>query len=119
MLVPRGWWQEGEDPDPRFSLANDRTFLAYVRTSLGLLAGALATAALASAVPRGIRLTLALLLVAVALALLVAGYLQWRLREYRMRLGAPLGRPWVPTLVTVALALVCGLVAAVAVLAPR
>ncbi len=29
----------GEAPDYRFSLANERTFLAWIRTSLGFLAG--------------------------------------------------------------------------------
>ncbi len=32
----------GQEPDPRFSLANERTFLAWIRTSLALLAGAVA-----------------------------------------------------------------------------
>ena len=29
---------EGEEPDPRFTLANERTFLAWVRTALALVA---------------------------------------------------------------------------------
>ena len=34
-----GWvYDEGDEPDPRFSFANERTFLAWVRTALGLLA---------------------------------------------------------------------------------
>ena len=36
------WWvsaDDGEEPDYRFTLANERTFLAWVRTALGLLAG--------------------------------------------------------------------------------
>lgn len=36
---------EGEDPDPRFTLANERTFLAWIRTSLALLAGGIAVEA--------------------------------------------------------------------------
>lgn len=35
----------GEDPDPRFTLANERTFLAWIRTSLALLAGGIAVEA--------------------------------------------------------------------------
>ncbi|NMS52334.1 YidH family protein, partial [Vibrio parahaemolyticus] len=29
------WKKQGEDPDYRFTLANERTFLAWVRTALG------------------------------------------------------------------------------------
>lgn len=42
MRQPR-WRQRGTAPDYRFSLANERTFLAWLRTSLALLAGAVAT----------------------------------------------------------------------------
>ena len=33
---------DGDEPDYRFTLANERTFLAWVRTALGLLAGGVA-----------------------------------------------------------------------------
>lgn len=36
----------GEDPDPRFTLANERTFLAWSTTSLGLLGVGLAVGTL-------------------------------------------------------------------------
>ena len=44
---PKGsrWWvgtDDGDEPDYRFTLANERTFLAWVRTALGLLAGGVA-----------------------------------------------------------------------------
>ena len=35
------WHEQGEEPDYRFSLANERTFLAWVRTALAILAGAI------------------------------------------------------------------------------
>jgi putative membrane protein len=39
------WWPaEGEEPDPRWSLANERTLLAYSRTALGLVVAGLAIA---------------------------------------------------------------------------
>ena len=33
------WRQSGREPDYRFSLANERTFLAWIRSALALLAG--------------------------------------------------------------------------------
>ena len=43
---PRRVYDHGEDPDPRFSFANERTFLAWIRTGLGFLAAGVAVAAL-------------------------------------------------------------------------
>lgn len=39
---PRRVFGEGQEPDARFSLANERTFLAWIRTSMALLAGGVA-----------------------------------------------------------------------------
>ncbi|MDP8936910.1 MAG: DUF202 domain-containing protein [Actinomycetota bacterium] len=39
---PRWWPSSGEEPDPRWTLANERTLLAYERTALGLLIAGLA-----------------------------------------------------------------------------
>jgi len=36
------WYEEGETPDYRFSLANERTFLAWIRTGLGFFVSAIA-----------------------------------------------------------------------------
>jgi putative membrane protein len=51
------------DVDPRFSLANERTFLAWIRTALGLLASAAGVLAVdvpwPTAVVRGVALVLA------------------------------------------------------------
>src|SRR6478609_7961011 len=43
---PRSVFEHGEDPDPRFSLANERTFLAWIRTGLAFVAAGLAVEAL-------------------------------------------------------------------------
>ncbi|MGB2079625.1 MAG: YidH family protein [Vibrio sp.] len=42
MIKSGQWRKRGKAPDYRFSLANERTFLAWVRTALALLAGAVA-----------------------------------------------------------------------------
>lgn len=40
-MNPPRWQDSGKDPDYRFSLANERTFPAWIRTALAILAGAL------------------------------------------------------------------------------
>ena len=39
---PRSVYGGGEEPDPRFSLANERTALAWMRTALALVGGGVA-----------------------------------------------------------------------------
>jgi putative membrane protein len=113
------WWQVGEEPDYRYSLANERTFLAWVRTALGMLAGAIAVAQLATAVPQALRLTIALSLALLATGVSAASFWQWRERQRRMRLGLPLGRTPILPVLTVSLIALGLLVAAVVVIATR
>ena len=79
--------EDHAEPDYRFTLANERTFLAYIRTSLALLAGGIAVEQLIPpfSVP-GSRTVLSVLLL--GLASLVAGssYLRWRQTEHALRL---------------------------------
>ena len=44
---PRSVYGVGEEPDPRFTFANERTFLAWIRTGLGFLAAGVAISAVA------------------------------------------------------------------------
>lgn len=77
----------GEAPDYRFSLANERTFLAWIRTALGFLAAGVGLDQLAPdfATPL-IRELLALLLCLFAGGLAIYGYLRWLNNEKAMRL---------------------------------
>ena len=75
----------GEAPDYRFSLANERTFLAWIRTALGFLAAGLDQLAPDFATPL-IREVLALLLCLIAGVLAIYGYLRWLRNEKAMRL---------------------------------
>ncbi|ENJ7286035.1 YidH family protein [Enterobacter hormaechei] len=77
----------GEAPDYRFSLANERTFLAWIRTALGFLAAGVGLDQLAPdfATPL-IREVLALLLCLIAGVLAIYGYLRWLRNEKVMRL---------------------------------
>ena len=77
----------GQAPDYRFSLANERTFLAWIRTALGFLAAGVGLDQLAPefATPL-IREVLALLLCLFAGGLALYGYLRWLGNEKAMRL---------------------------------
>ena len=53
----------GTEPDPRFTLANERTFLAWIRTSLAFLAGGIAVEAFTEDLfPEPVRTFLAVVL---------------------------------------------------------
>nr|WP_133832777.1 DUF202 domain-containing protein [Arthrobacter sp. AG258] len=89
----------GSEPDPRFSLANERTFLAWIRTSLALLAGGVAVDAfLAGFLSPAIHKTIALLLFALALLLGGGSFFRWLNIERAMRRGTPLPLPWIAPL---------------------
>jgi putative membrane protein len=92
--VVRRWRDDasaGTEPDYRFTLANERTFLAWVRTSLGLLAAGVAVRQLVE--PFGIeggRTALALLGIAASVVLVVGAYLRWVNVQQAVRRGEPL-----------------------------
>jgi putative membrane protein len=85
---------EGEAPDPRFTFANERTFLAWIRTSLALLAGGIGLDAfLVDALPAGPRRVLAALLIILGGALAVSAFTRWLASERALRLNRPLPLP--------------------------
>ncbi|WP_216215960.1 YidH family protein [Amycolatopsis aidingensis] len=87
--------QEESEPDYRFTLANERTFLAWIRTALGLLAGGVAVHQLVPelSVP-GARTALAAVCVALAAVLAGGSYPRWRNAQLAMRRGQPLPRSY-------------------------
>jgi putative membrane protein len=109
---PRSVYGVGTEPDARFSLANERTFLAWIRTALGFLAGGAGIAAVSTIVGRlSLELKLAsLLLLVCGLVCSIGAYVRWFRNERAMRTGQPLpSSPAMPLLTAV--------LAAVAVLA--
>lgn len=79
--------ETGEAPDCRFSLANERTFLAWIRTALAFLAGGVGLAQLAPTLaPPLVREGVALVLCLSAGGLACLAYQRWRRNEIAMRL---------------------------------
>lgn len=84
----------GEEPDPRFTLANERTFLAWIRTALALLAGGIAVEAFTAEVfGPAIRTTVAVLLLLLAMFIAGGACFRWLNVERAMRRKAPLPLP--------------------------
>ena len=107
--------QTGSDPDPRFTFANERTFLAWNRTALALIAAGLAAAQFLKFNLHGLRLIIAVPLIVLGAALALASYLHWEDSERAMRLRQPLRYSWMPRVLTggIAVIAVCGGILAV------
>ena len=85
------WQSEGVDPDYRFSLANERTFLAWIRTALAVLAGGILLHQFATRLePRVVVAALSVGSAALASVLGAAAYWRWKHNEIAMRHSKPL-----------------------------
>jgi putative membrane protein len=91
------------EPDYRYTLANERTFLAYIRTALGLDAAGLGASQFLPRSAAYLRLGIAVLLVVLGIGLSMLSYRRWATNEQAMRRGAPLPRVHLPLLLAVGL----------------
>jgi putative membrane protein len=80
----------GTPPDPRFTFANERTFLAWNRTALALIGGGLAAGQLLEFSSGALRLIVALTPILLGAVLAVVSYRRWEANERALRLGEPL-----------------------------
>ena len=87
---PRWVYGVGDEPDPRVSLANERTFLAWVRTSLAFSAAGVALEALSVPVQPGFRFAASTVLIALGILTPVQAWWGWGRVERAMRRKAPL-----------------------------
>ena len=87
---PNAVYGVGDEPDPRFTLANERTFLAWIRTAIALIAGGVAIDAVALPLPGWVRVATSLVLLVLGLALPALAWTNWAASERALRLGRPL-----------------------------
>ena len=98
----------GHEPDARYTFANERTFLAWMRTALGLVAAGLAIVQLLPPF-HGIRWgrhAIGVPLILLGAVVAVWSYLEWAANQRALRRGEPLRRSWLPQLLAVVIALV-------------
>ncbi len=84
----------GCEPDPRFTLANERTFLAWIRTALAFLAGGIAVEAFTGEVfSPDLRRAVALSLLLLGMLVSASACIRWLKVERAMRQRKPLPLP--------------------------
>jgi putative membrane protein len=83
-------FRHGTEPDARFTLANERTFLAWIRTALALIAGGVALELLGPQLRPDLRLAASLVLVIGGLLVPGLAWLNWANTERALRRGGRL-----------------------------
>jgi len=105
----------GTEPDPRFTFANERTFLAWSRTALALVVARLAIVQLLPpfpGVPAG-RHLLGVPLIALGAVLAIGAYTEWVRNQRALRRGEPLPlsvMPWILAATITGIAIIAAVV---------
>ncbi|MFJ4921480.1 YidH family protein [Streptomyces sp. NPDC088725] len=97
---------EGETPDYRFSLANERTFLAWIRTALALVGGGFAVDQFLPRLGGAARVGLAVALLAAGALCALRAVNHWMRCERAMRHGEDLPVTRFPTVLSAVVAVV-------------
>jgi putative membrane protein len=96
----------GQTPDYRFSLANERTFLAWIRTGLALIAGGLACAQFLPPLPiEYLREVIAIALLVLGAVVALRAVDHWARTERAMRTGKDLPASRFPAVLAILVAL--------------
>lgn len=90
MDSPRWIYASGDEPDPRFSFANERTFLAWIRTALALLAAGVALSAIDVPVSHQVRELVSHGLIVLGVLSPPIAWFRWARSERALRHGQPL-----------------------------
>ena len=104
--------RQPRDPDYRFTLANERTFLAWQRTSLALVAAGVAVVQLVPRfAPGGARQVVGVALAALGVWVAAASIARWRRVQRAMECDEDLPRARMPVVLGAALTVVAVAVA--------
>ncbi|WP_306192570.1 YidH family protein [Streptomyces sp. MK5] len=103
-FAPEEVRQDGSTPDYRFSLANERTFLAWLRTALALIGGGFAVDQFLPHLRWAWRIGLALALLAVGVLCALRAINHWVRCERAMRRGEDLPTSRFPALLSLVVA---------------
>jgi len=98
------------DIDYRFTLANERTFLAYLRTALALDVAALAVAQFVQLEPRWLGAALSIVLAVAGIATGIVAVWRWRGNERAIERDRPLPQNLAPVGLALAVAVVSAIV---------
>ena len=111
---------QDDEPDVRFTYANERTFLAWNRTALALIAtGVAATQLLPEFDVAGGRQILGIPLIALGALVAVTSFQQWRANEKAMRRRQPLPRSPMALVLSIGIGVVAVIAAALVVRGPK
>lgn len=106
---PKFIYSHGSEPDPEYTLANERTFLSWIRTGLAFIAGGIVLNAFAVDMAVDTRKTLSILLLGIGSIISLWAWISWARVERSVRERTPLKS-------SPALTLLSGTVIAVAVI---
>lgn len=112
---PAALFARGDEPDPRFTLANERTFLAWIGAALALIAAGVALDALGLELNAGLRIAASLVLIAAGIATPVQAWFGWLGTERALREGRTLPSPFLALPIALVV-VVAGVLVALAVL---
>lgn len=87
---PRWVYGQGDEPDPRFTLANERTFLAWIRTGLAVVAAGVALEAIPLPLDLHLKRAASITLLLIGVCLPLSSWWHWGRTERALRRDQPL-----------------------------
>lgn len=87
---PKSVYGVGAEPDPRFTLANERTFLAWIRSAIAVIAIGVAINELGVGSNESLRGVVVISLIVSGVILAIFSFVRWMNIERAMREAKPL-----------------------------